>query len=48
MARPFPGIDPYLELPPYWGDFSPKLLTAIQNQLLEHLLPDYDVRMEDI
>lgn len=47
MARPFSGIDPYLELPPYWGDFSPKLLTAIQNQLLEHLLPDFDVRMEE-
>lgn len=47
MTRPFPGIDPYLELPPFWGDFSPKLLTAIQNQLLVHLLPDYDVRMEE-
>ena len=47
MTRPFPGVDPYLELPPFWGDFSPKLLTAIQNQLLEHLLPDYDIRMEE-
>ena len=47
MTRPFPGIDLYLELPPYWSDFSPKLLTAIQNQLLDHLLPDYDVRMEE-
>ncbi len=47
MARPFPGMDPYLEMPPFWGDFSPKLLTSIQNQLLEHLLPDYDVRMEE-
>ncbi len=47
MTRPFPGIDPYLELPPYWGDFSPTLLAAIRNQLLDKLLPDYDVRMEE-
>ena len=47
MARPFPGIDPYLELPPYWSDFSPTLLVSIRNQLLDKLLPDYDVRMEE-
>lgn len=47
MTRPFPGIDPYLELPPYWGDFSPTLLASIRNQLLDKLLPDYDVPMEE-
>ena len=47
MARPFPGIDPYLEMPPYWGDFSPTLLASIRNQLLDKLLPDYDVRTEE-
>ena len=47
MSRPFPGIDPYLELPPFWGDFAPRLLSSISNQLLDRLLPDYDVRMEE-
>jgi hypothetical protein len=26
MARPFPGMNPYLETPPFWSDFAPKLL----------------------
>ncbi len=47
MSRPFPGMDPYLELPPFWSDFGPRLLSAISNQLLTTLLPDYDVRMEE-
>ena len=47
MSRPFPGMDPYLELQPFWSDFGPRLLTAISNQLLSKLLPDYDVRMEE-
>ena len=47
MSRPFPGFDPYLELPPFWGDFAPTLLASIRNQLLDRLLPDYDVRMEE-
>ena len=47
VTRPFPGVDPYLELPPFWGDFSPSFLSAIQNQLLGQLLPDHDVRMID-
>ena len=47
MSRPFPGIDPYLEMPPYWGDFTPNLLTTIQHQLLGKLLPDYDVCVEE-
>lgn len=47
MSRPFPGMDPYLELPPFWSDFGPRLLSAISNQLLTALLPHYDVRMEE-
>jgi hypothetical protein len=40
-------MDPFLEMPPFWGDFSPKLLTAISNALLPKLLPRYDVRIEE-
>ncbi len=47
MSRVFPGMDPFLEMPPFWSDFAPKLLTAISNQLLAKLLPKYDVRMEE-
>ena len=47
MPCPFPGMDPFLEMPPFWGDFSPKLLTAISNALLPRLLPRYDVRIEE-
>jgi hypothetical protein len=27
MPCPFPGMDPYLEFQPFWGDFAPTLLT---------------------
>lgn len=47
MPCPFPGMDPFLEMPPYWSDFSPKLLTAISNSLLPRVLPRYDVRIEE-
>lgn len=47
MPCPFPGMDPFLEMPPFWGDFSPKLLTALSNALLPRLLPRYDVRIEE-
>jgi hypothetical protein len=40
-------MDPYLELPPFWGDFAPRLLAAISNELLPKLLPKYDVRIEE-
>jgi hypothetical protein len=47
MACPFPGMDPYLEMQPFWSDFAPKFLTAISNELLTRLLPRYDVRVEE-
>ena len=40
-------MDPFLEVPPYWSDFSPAFLSAIRNQLLSILLPRYDVRLEE-
>lgn len=47
MPCPFPGMDPFLEMQPFWSDFAPKLLTAISNALLPKLLPHYDVRIEE-
>ena len=47
MPCPFPGMDPFLEIPPFWGDFSPKLLTAISIALLPRLLPRYDMHIEE-
>jgi hypothetical protein len=47
MPCPFPGMDPYLEMSPFWGDFSPKLLGAISYALLPQVLPRYDVRIEE-
>lgn len=47
MSCPFPGMDPFLEMQPYWSDFAPRLLTAMSNDLLRTLLPRYDVRIEE-
>jgi hypothetical protein len=40
-------MDPFLEVPPYWSDFSPAFLSSIRNQLLSVWLPRYDVRLEE-
>lgn len=47
MPNPFPGMDPYLEMQPFWSDFSPTFLGALRNALLPELLPHYDVRIEE-
>lgn len=47
MACPFPGMDPYLELQPYWGDFAPSFLTALSNCLLVELLPKYETLIDE-
>jgi hypothetical protein len=47
MPCPFPGMDPYLEMQPFWSDFAPTLLAEIRNALLPQLLPRYDVRIEE-
>ena len=44
---PFPGMDPYLEQQPYWGDFTPRFVTALANTMLAQLLPRYEVCVEE-
>lgn len=48
MPCPFPGMDPFLEVPPFWSDFSPAFLTAIRNRLIPQVLPKYEVRVEEV
>jgi hypothetical protein len=40
-------MDPYLEMQPFWSDFTPRFLVAVGNELLGKLLPNYDVRVEE-
>lgn len=47
MPCPFPGMDPYLEMQPFWSDFAPDFLASMRNALLGELLPRYDVRIEE-
>ncbi len=47
VPNPFPGMDPYLEMQPFWSDFSPTFLGALRDALLPDLLPRYDVRIEE-
>jgi hypothetical protein len=47
MPCPFPGMDPFLEKQPYWGDFTPGFIKLQAHRLLEQLLPRYEVCVEE-
>jgi Protein of unknown function (DUF4058) len=47
MPFTFRGMDTFLEAPPYWSVFSPRLLTSIGNCLLPLVLPMYEVLLEE-
>lgn len=47
MPSPFPGMDPYLELPTDWGNFHHGLITSMQGALNAALAPHYFVRVEE-
>ncbi|MBI4602818.1 MAG: DUF4058 family protein [Planctomycetes bacterium] len=47
MPCPFPGMDPYLEKQPYWGDFTPGFIKFLAHELLAQLLPRYEVCVEE-
>ncbi len=46
MPSPFPGMDPYLELPALWPEFHNRLIVAISDALTPHLQPKYYVAVE--
>jgi Protein of unknown function (DUF4058) len=46
MRPPFPGMDPWLELPALWLDVHNSLITAIRDDLASRLAPRYYVGVE--
>ena len=47
MPSPFPGMDPYLEYPPFWPSVHHNLIHYIQADLQPQLLPRYVVSIEE-
>ena len=46
MPSPFPGMNPYLELPALWHEFHSRLIVAISDALTPYLQPKYYVAVE--
>lgn len=46
MPSPFPGMNPYLELPVLWAEFHSRLIVAISDALTPRLLPHYYLAVE--
>jgi uncharacterized protein DUF4058 len=46
MPSPFPGMDPYLEERNIWPDVHHRLITAIGDELVPQVAPDYFVAVE--
>jgi hypothetical protein len=41
MEAPFPGMDPFLELPSLWPDVHAGLISAIRDHLQANIVPRY-------
>ncbi|NJL87792.1 MAG: DUF4058 family protein [Leptolyngbyaceae cyanobacterium SM1_1_3] len=46
MPSPFPGMNPYLELPVLWAEFHSRLIVALSDALIPKLQPNYYVAVE--
>ncbi|MGC1309994.1 MAG: DUF4058 family protein [Phormidesmis sp.] len=46
MPSPFPGMDPYLEMPELWSEVHSRLIVAIADNLSEQLSDAYRVAIE--
>ncbi len=46
MSNPFPGMNPYLEHPELWPEIHSRLIVAIADVLVPHLVPKYRVNIE--
>lgn len=46
MPSPFPGMNPYLELPALWHEFHNRLIVAISDALTPYLQPKYYIAVE--
>ncbi len=47
MPSPFPGMDPFLEVPELWPDAHHGLITTIQELLNKKIRPRYVARVEE-
>src|SRR5436190_22096660 len=47
MARPFPGMDAYLETLALWSDFHASFITFWRNALLDCLPENYEARIDE-
>lgn len=47
MSCPFPGMDPYIERTPVWGDFHDALIGAIRGLLQPQIKPKYVALTQD-
>src|SRR5271156_6426483 len=43
MPSPFPGMDPYLEVQPFWTDLHATLISVMKAELKRRLPPTYSV-----
>ena len=46
MPSPFPGMDPYIEQPPFWSSFHSRLMVAIADVIEPQLSSQYYVEVE--
>lgn len=46
MPSPFPGMNPYLELPALWSEFHSRLIVALSDVLTPQLRPKYYAAVE--
>ncbi len=47
MPSPFPGMDPYLETPALWSDFSASFITYLRDVLIDCLPENYEARIDE-
>src|SRR5262245_23366919 len=47
MPSPFPGMDPYLETPALWSDFSASFITYWRDTLTDCLPDNYEARIDE-
>src|SRR5262245_28031134 len=47
MARPFPGMDPYLEDPAFWRDFHSTFINYWREAIADRLPRSYEARVDE-
>src|SRR5437016_14116172 len=45
MKSPFPGMDPFLELPAYWSDFHATFVNYWREAIADALPPQYEATL---